>query len=854
MAAGDATTISVLVKARDEASAALNRIASNGEKMAAGFAKHRRTIGMAAVGMGTALTGIGVAGIKAASDLGESMNAVNVIFGDGSKVIHEFGKTSARSAGLSTASFNQLASVTGALLKDVGLPMEEVAGLTTQLTVRAADMASVMNTSVEDALSAVGQALRGETEAIRRYAGDVTEASLEHFRLSEGMQKSVKDMSEQEKRLLRLDLIMKQTNIMAGDFANTQESLANQLRIAGAEFTNVRAAIGTALVPAVEKLMTKIGPLLKQLIGWIEKNPELAKWITIIAVGIGALLIPLGGLLLILPGLVAGFGLLAGAILPITAVVVALTAAIAIGIVIWKNWETMGMKLKVVFAVLFPPIVALIAIIKNWNTIIDKITLAFIFTKKVVLDIVIAYTKMELAVAKFTRSSAEQQNALKKTISDLENTKAADQDWADQIRANAQKRADAAQEEARVAEQAGEQTQDAQKGVIAKTLEKTGIMQDSSQKVQVAAQEEAQAVERASGLIIGTYAERRKKRDEFAAAEISAWQQEQTAARDAKDSMQKSIVSLMESLDENSVKWKEFGGSAEQVMKDWAKATNKSIEDVGREWINAEIDINNHEQILKEFHKRMGLSWFDYSENVKAANKRIEDATEALGQKVKGVFDKLPAMSAAALESMEEDLAIIGQMGETFGKGKQTGGSTAATVAAAAAAATEKEAMETSEKGLKELSSGARRLAEKTLKDHAYRAGVATTSEWETMTFDDKSMKHYKNLASQLSKQMSGDMGRAMEIYAEQPPNVKQKRAMGGPASGLTLVGERGPELVSLPGGSFVHKSGTGPGGQTNNFIFNGSVYGVEDLKDVVIEAVRDHAISGGFSGVFEEA
>ena len=122
------------------------------------------------------------------------------------------------------------------------------------------------------------------------------------------------------------------------------------------------------------------------------------------------------------------------------------------------------------------------------------------------------------------------------------------------------------------------------------------------------------------------------------------------------------------------------------------------------------------------------------------------------------------------------------------------------------------------------------------------------------MTFDDKSMKHYKNLASQLSKQMSGDMGRAMEIYAEQPPNVKQKRAMGGPASGLTLVGERGPELVSLPSGSFVHRSGTGPGGQTNNFIFNGSVYGVEDLKDVVIEAVRDHAISGGFSGVFEEA
>ena len=852
--AGEATTISVLVRARDEASAALNRIASNGEKMAAGFAKHRRTIGMAAAGMGTALTGIGVMGVKAASDLGESMNAVNVIFGDGAKVIHEFGKTSARSAGLSTASFNTLASTTGALLKDVGLPMEEVAGLTTKLTVRAADMASVMNTSVEDALSAVGQALRGETEAIRRYAGDVTEASLEHFRLSEGMQKSVKDMTEQEKRLLRLDLIMKQTNVMAGDFANTQESLANQLRIAGAEFTNVQAAIGAALVPAVEKLMLKIAPLLKQLIGWIEKNPELAKWITIIAVGIGALLIPLGGLLLILPGLVAGFGLLAGAILPITAVVVALTAAIAIGIIVWKNWDDMSLKLKVTLGILLFPIVGLIALIKNWNTVIDKITLAFIFTKKVVLDIVIAYTKMELAVAKFTRASAEQQNALKVTIAELENTKAADQDWADQIRANAQKRADAAQEEARVAEQAGEQTQDAQKGVIAKTLEKTGIMQDSSQKVQVAAQEETKVIEQSSQKQIDSIdlvaeATKSAQSKRFKAIQELGRQVIDQANAD-REVREKALADLVESLDATSVKWKETGASNKQVMLNWQKITGQTIKEIGLDWDQAKIDVNDHEQVLKLFVERFGLDYFEFAEGIKRENKKIADNMTETQRQIKGKISEMKDDAADLRDAMAnwQSASIPNPFDNKIGTG---GAGTAA--AAAAAAATEKEAMEASEKGLKELSAGARRLAEKTLKDHAYRAGVATTSEWETMTFDDKSMKHYKNLASQLSKQMSGDMGRAMEIYAEQPPNVKQKRAMGGPASGLTLVGERGPELVSLPSGSFVHRSGTGPGGQTNNFIFNGSVYGVEDLKDVVIEAVRDHAISGGFSGVFEE-
>ena len=77
--------------------------------------------------------------------------------------------------------------------------------------------------------------------------------------------------------------------------------------------------------------------------------------------------------------------------------------------------------------------------------------------------------------------------------------------------------------------------------------------------------------------------------------------------------------------------------------------------------------------------------------------------------------------------------------------------------------------------------------------------------------------------------------------------------AHGGISHGGTaLVGERGPELVSLPSGSRVHPNGSG-GGATN-FHFHGAVYGVEDLKRVVVEAVRDHAISGGFTGVFAEA
>ena len=96
-------------------------------------------------------------------------------------------------------------------------------------------------------------------------------------------------------------------------------------------------------------------------------------------------------------------------------------------------------------------------------------------------------------------------------------------------------------------------------------------------------------------------------------------------------------------------------------------------------------------------------------------------------------------------------------------------------------------AVEKTQSTLKEMrespeTSGAMRLAERTLKQHAMMSGVATTSEWATNTFDEKSMAHYKDIARQLSTQMSGTMKEAMEIYATNPPVKAQAKAMGGPA------------------------------------------------------------------------
>lgn len=295
---------------------------------------------MAAVGT-VALAGIVAVANKtmnSASDLGESVNAVNVVFGESADKILEFGKTAAQTVGLSNSAFNQLATNTGALLMKTGISMDEVATKTQDLAIRAADMASVFNTDVNDAMSAINQALRGETEAIRKYTGDVTDASLQTFALSKGITKAVTEMTQEEKVLLRLDKVMADTSVTQGDFAATANEVANAERIMKAETENLSAAIGTSLLPIKKQLLEAVKPLIEQFALWAKENPDLVKNLILVGGAIAALVAVLGTLGLILPPLMAMFAIMTG---PAVAGFIAMAAPIlAVIALLWIIYET----------------------------------------------------------------------------------------------------------------------------------------------------------------------------------------------------------------------------------------------------------------------------------------------------------------------------------------------------------------------------------------------------------------------------------------------------------------------------------------------------------------------------------
>ncbi len=189
--------------------------------------------------------------ITAASDLNESLNAVDRIFGQSADMIHQWGQQNANAFGLSERAFNQLVTPLGAGLRNAGFDMERTSELTLKLTERAADMASVFNTSVPDALQAVQAALRGEADPIERYGVSVMDAAVVSEALAESGKKVSTELTVQDKALARVNLILKQTNSVAGDFKNTSDGLANSQRIAAAEIEEAKAKLGQGLLPVL---------------------------------------------------------------------------------------------------------------------------------------------------------------------------------------------------------------------------------------------------------------------------------------------------------------------------------------------------------------------------------------------------------------------------------------------------------------------------------------------------------------------------------------------------------------------------------------------------------------------------
>lgn len=213
--------------------------------------------GAAAAALGGALAAAGVAkfgkdAVTLASDLEEAASAAETVFGQAFADVETALKDSASAMGLNRAEAFDLANGIGVLFKNVN--DAERATIALDLAARAADIGSMFNTNPDEAAAALTSALNGSSETVRRFGIDTSDAAIKQFALQNGIEAVGGQLTEDQKKMIRYQIIMRDSSIAAGNFADTSDGLANQQRILEAQFEELQIRLGEKLLPIVVKV------------------------------------------------------------------------------------------------------------------------------------------------------------------------------------------------------------------------------------------------------------------------------------------------------------------------------------------------------------------------------------------------------------------------------------------------------------------------------------------------------------------------------------------------------------------------------------------------------------------------
>jgi len=236
--------------------------------------------------------------VQAASDMEETMNKFNVVFGNNAQAVKAWGDTFASQVGRSKNEVADFLSGTQDLLVPIGFAPGTAETMSKQLTRLAIDLASFNNKADADVIRDLHAALTGSSEVMKKYGVIVNETAVKQELFNRGIDKN--NATEQQKVMARMAIILRVTTAAQGDAIRSAGSFANQMKALKAKVSDAAVEIGSALLPVVTPLVTKIAAGVKIVAAWIKQHKGLVVILAKVAAALAA-----GGLAFILLGTAA---------------------------------------------------------------------------------------------------------------------------------------------------------------------------------------------------------------------------------------------------------------------------------------------------------------------------------------------------------------------------------------------------------------------------------------------------------------------------------------------------------------------------------------------------------------------
>ena len=204
------------------------------------------------------LTGI----IQKAVDYTETLNLWQVAMRGNREEAEDFVQTMNKAYGIATQTLMQYQAIFRNMLSSLGGVSDNVSyQLSEYLTQMAIDYASLYNVSIERAMTTFQSVLSGQVRPIRSIAGyDITETTIYQLYQQLGGTKTMRQLSQTEKRLLRIYAVFQQMESSGaiGDLGKTMESTANQWRMFTESVKELGTWLGIVFEPIIRDILPKI--------------------------------------------------------------------------------------------------------------------------------------------------------------------------------------------------------------------------------------------------------------------------------------------------------------------------------------------------------------------------------------------------------------------------------------------------------------------------------------------------------------------------------------------------------------------------------------------------------------------
>jgi len=255
--------------------------------------------GPAMAAVGVAVLAVATKSVQAAMVQEEAIDRLTKIYGEGTEALLEFASAMQKQTQFGDELIINTMAI-GATYKNLKPVMQEA-------TKTALNMAQAYGMDVVQAMHLLGKASAGQVGQLSRYGIIVDKAKVK----AEGMTAVFEAITKETKNV-----------------AFTSESATKSLEQMKNAIGDTAEAVGFALLPVLTDAAPKVQALAEGMSD-ASQTPFGAAVIQL-TVGLGALAIPLGGILMMLPSLSAGFAILTGAAAA-TAAAVVLPYALAIG-------------------------------------------------------------------------------------------------------------------------------------------------------------------------------------------------------------------------------------------------------------------------------------------------------------------------------------------------------------------------------------------------------------------------------------------------------------------------------------------------------------------------------------------